>query len=251
MENSDSTEIVRKRVATNPSENVHLKRSRIKPNRLGVASTNKDNYFEMDKSQDSTEETTSQQSESDFVESADESDSFKENELSTPDNGVYRRQMSRFEAKLDHIQTVVVQIQRMCITSKVGDKIEHFKHFSELPLKTVMQIEDFEAKLVQDEYRKDIVSILINSYKWCNQFKQFFLYTHNFLFSVRVFSSDKWSCWRQGRIKNHSIDCVRNGLSPSPKQIHLDGKVCQKKHKIEFCFKEKHGPIVFRCGTLL
>lgn len=161
MENGGSTEIVRKRVASKPNKSVGSKRSRTKPNRLGVANANKDNYFEMENSQESTEEITSRQSESDFEpESADESDSFKENELSKRDNEVHRRQMSRIEVKLDQIQTVVVQIQRMCITSKVGG--QSVKQFSEIPLETVDQLEEFEAKLVRDEYRKDIVSIVIN-----------------------------------------------------------------------------------------
>ncbi|XP_055312028.1 uncharacterized protein LOC129574272 [Sitodiplosis mosellana] len=150
--------IKKKRTASSKGDaGVSEKRKRAQPNRLGVDNGNKDHYFAEDNLLDDDEEWGTQSSGSDWEceSEPNESDSFKGNELSKSDFNFSVKQISRIEAKINQIQAVVLQIQRLCISSKVGREFSGVQtSFDELPLGTVSSLDEFNAKLDESSFRK-------------------------------------------------------------------------------------------------
>lgn len=67
------------------------------------------------------------------------------------------KQVCRIEAKLNQMQSVMLQIQRMVISSSVADTPRP-EEFPELPLLTEDAINKFESDLNEKSYKKNIVS---------------------------------------------------------------------------------------------
>lgn len=109
----------------------------------------------------------SQKSASVIIPQASESESdrtisFKANEHPKQDSDVFCKQMSRIEAKVNRIQTVLQQIQRMIISTKIHDgsgNSDCAQNVFELPLQTVQSLDKFESDLSTPSYRNKIVSI--------------------------------------------------------------------------------------------
>lgn len=146
------------------------KRPRVKPNRLGVESNNKDQYFEENHSVDGSDDLVALnllQSGADNESESVKSIPFKDNELSKTDYYTANQQLSRIEAKLNQLNAVVFQIQRICISSRVDDDFEiHTPNSLGLPLETVASLNAFETKLSEPSFRKDVVSVLCYIFRY-------------------------------------------------------------------------------------
>lgn len=80
-------------------------------------------------------------------------------------SNVHSKQTSRIEAKVNHLQTLLEQIQRSIISNIVNGAagitdFESIQNTSDLlPLKTVESLDQFDSDLSTSSYRKKIVSL--------------------------------------------------------------------------------------------
>lgn len=72
------------------------------------------------------------------------------------------RMIARIEAKVNQVHNVLLQLQRMMISSQIaGSEIDASSQLQELPLQTVESLSKFEADLGVVTYRKQVVSNII------------------------------------------------------------------------------------------
>lgn len=143
---------------------VTKKQCRKRPKRFRKVDRNMEKNVPLESSKEALDDSQISASVSNSPESEIESDggaSFKANERSKENPTVFSKQMSRIEAKMNHIQTALQQIQRMIIRNKIecgSSKSDVALSASELPLQTVESLDKFEIDLSTPSYRKEIVS---------------------------------------------------------------------------------------------
>lgn len=72
------------------------------------------------------------------------------------------RMIARIEAKVNQVHNVLLQLQRMMISSQIaGSETDASSQLQELPLQTVDSLNKFEADLGVVTYRKQVVSNII------------------------------------------------------------------------------------------
>lgn len=139
------------------------KRQRKQTNRFGESSTNMDEMFD-----DIDERTSNSPKDDDFVPSdeqqsnvshsgAPEAVPLKENDSQS----VQQKQLARLEAKLNAMQSTLMQIHRACISNVVSTQMES-ENIQELPLTSDTSLNKFEQDLTQKSYRQKIVSDFLN-----------------------------------------------------------------------------------------
>lgn len=139
-------------------------RKRRKVNRYGVgdSSGNMDDIIE---AIDQTKTTTTENEDTDYVDlsesSSDVSNSEPVEKTTFEKNGsqkLQERRLARFEAKLDKMHSLLIQIQRACNLTVTSSLLES-NRIDELPLVSEEILNKFELDLSQDSYRQKIVSI--------------------------------------------------------------------------------------------
>lgn len=68
------------------------------------------------------------------------------------------RQLARIEAKANQMHSLLIQIQRACISNATSSLLESDR-IDELPITSEEMLNKFEVDLSQDSYRKKIVSV--------------------------------------------------------------------------------------------
>lgn len=142
-----------------------VSRKRNKPDRYGNTSENMDAVFELiDKS------TSTKNTDNDVVDlpglSIDVSNSGTDEKSTFEVNGSQKpleRKLARFEAKIDQMHMVLIQIQRACISNATTSLLE-LDDIHELPLVSEEMLNKFELDLSQESYRQKIVSMEFKYY---------------------------------------------------------------------------------------
>lgn len=127
----------------------NIPRKKRKPDRYGATNKNMDDLF------DSIDRTTPSDDEDD----ADNVDLSNSEKITTQKDEFQKpeRQFARFEAKLNQIHLLLIQIQRACISDATTSLLE-LERIPELPLPSEESLDKFELDLSEDSYRQKIVS---------------------------------------------------------------------------------------------
>lgn len=125
-----------------------------------------DEYFDETDSEDGEESNASEaslQSESEFESSHESQVMSKSVSVSPKPPPQWIKQVSRLEVKVNQIYDLLVQLQRMTISTKIGASEGPDKShvLSELPLQTVDSLNKFESALGTVMYRKEVVKNLL------------------------------------------------------------------------------------------
>lgn len=150
-------------------DNGTASRKRKKTERFGDTSENMDDLLD-EINQSTTTTTKSNNEDIDVVNLSESTSSNVSNsesigKITFEENGSQKsldRHLARLEAKINQMHSLLIQIQRACISSAVSslNKMNELDRINEIPLETEELLDKFELDLSQESYRQKIVSIL-------------------------------------------------------------------------------------------
>lgn len=148
-------------------------RKRKRPDRYGESKENMDDMFEEidnqstpSKDKDEDDDYKEKDEDDDYIDLSGSTHNVSNSEpfekftwMNTKDEfqEPQERQYARIEAKLNQIHSLLIQIQRTCISNATTSLLE-LERIPELPLATEVSLNKFELDLSEDSYRQKIVS---------------------------------------------------------------------------------------------
>lgn len=139
-------------------------RKRKKPDRYGDSSKNMDDMLDAIDQSPTSNNNNNKDKDKDYVDLSESSSDVLNSEAieknTFEENGSQKslgRHLARFEAKINQMHLLLIQIQRACISNATTSLLD-LDHIDELPLVSQDMLNKFESDLSQDSYRQKIVS---------------------------------------------------------------------------------------------